>query len=67
MEKQQELLDVDALATRLNCSAKWIYAAAEDGRLPAIRVGRLLRFDPDEIDAWIDERRTQPRSPERAA
>lgn len=28
--------------------------------LPVIRVGRLLRFDPDQIAAWLDERTETP-------
>ena len=30
-------------------------------RVPAIRVGRLLLFDPRQLVAWLDERREQPR------
>jgi hypothetical protein len=27
-------------------------------RIPVVRVGRLIRFDPVDIAAWLDEHRT---------
>ncbi|MDX1689619.1 MAG: helix-turn-helix domain-containing protein [Acidimicrobiia bacterium] len=40
----QELLDVDKST---------IYRMAEDGRLPALKVGRQWRFPADEIHRWL--------------
>jgi len=54
------LLRPSEVATRLSVSRSWVYAAAHDGRLPAIRLGGPdgpLRFDPDEIDAWLAQAR----------
>lgn len=61
------LLDVDGLAQVLGRSRDWIYDEVEAGRLPAIRVGRFLRFDPSDIAAWLDDRRIGPGArPERS-
>jgi hypothetical protein len=29
-------------------------------RIPHVKVGGLLRFDPVEIEAWLDEHRRRP-------
>lgn len=55
------LLDVPSVAHLLNRPPSWVYAQVEAGLLPVIRVGRLLRFDADELAAWLDERREGPR------
>jgi excisionase family DNA binding protein len=43
----QDLLQVDRTT---------IYRMVEDGRLPAIRVGKQWRFGKDEIERWLQER-----------
>lgn len=30
-----------------------IYKMAREGRIPAIRHGRSVRFDPDALDRWL--------------
>ena len=37
------------VARALKVSRSWVYAKAERGELPSLRVGGLLRFDPTEI------------------
>ena len=37
------------VARALKVSRSWVYAKAERGELPSLRVGGLLRFDPSEI------------------
>jgi excisionase family DNA binding protein len=43
------LWNVNDVARFLKCSPSFIYKAAEAGRLPCLRIGRMLRFDPKEI------------------
>jgi excisionase family DNA binding protein len=43
--------DVQAL---INVDRSTIYRMAEDGRLPAVKVGRQWRFPADRIYAWLD-------------
>jgi len=48
--------DVNVVAVKLNLSAKTVRRMADAGKMPGvIRLGRLLRFDLDLIDRWIDQ------------
>lgn len=40
------------VARYLSCSKSSVYQKAEAGILPAIRIGGLLRFDPDTVRRW---------------
>ena len=53
-----ELLTIQELAERLTVSVGCIRAwrLRGDGP-PAIRVGTALRWDPHEVDEWLDSRR----------
>jgi excisionase family DNA binding protein len=51
------LIDLPTLAERLGVNQRFIRRLVAERRIPYIKVGRLLRFDPTEIDAWIDEAR----------
>jgi excisionase family DNA binding protein len=50
-------LTTDDLAARLNVSPEMIRVLCRSGDLPHVRVGRLYRFDLDEVEAWIERRR----------
>jgi len=55
-----DLLKPSEVAQRLGVSRSWLYAAAADGRIPAVRLGGPdgpLRFVPGDLEAWIDEAR----------
>lgn len=62
-------LDIAALAERLWIKRSTLYAWAAQGRIPHRKLGRLLRFDPDEIEAWLQSHRREatpePTSPTR--
>lgn len=51
--EMKHYLDVTTLAERLGIKRSTLYAWAEQGTIPHVKLGRLLRFDPDEIDVWI--------------
>lgn len=42
----ERLLDSKQLGELLGCDPTTVEAMARDGRLPSIRIGRLLRFEP---------------------
>ena len=59
-----DLLKPTEVARRLGVSRSWLYAAAADGRIPAIRLGGPdgpLRFVPDDLDRWVAEARAAAR------
>jgi excisionase family DNA binding protein len=49
----ERLLTIREVARRLAVSEKTIRRLVEAGRLPALRVGHGLRFDPDELQSWL--------------
>jgi len=55
------LLKIRDVAKRLNCSPSNVYALIASGELEAYRVGRGkcgLRFDDEQITAFLERRRT---------
>ena len=63
-EQQKKLLNVDQVAEWLSCSPQCVYDMASKGVLPSVRVGTgrgLLRFDPDDVESFIDSARTAGR------
>jgi excisionase family DNA binding protein len=54
---QSALLTPGDVAKLLNVSAAWVrdHATRKQPRLPVVRVGKLLRFRPHEIEEWIQE------------
>ena len=55
---RRRLLDIDAVAELLNTSVRHIRRLVHEHRIPVVRVGRLIRFDPLDLDAWLDEHRS---------
>jgi len=44
------------LADLLGCTGKHIYALAKSGRLPHLRIGSMIRFDPAATAEWLRDR-----------
>ncbi len=57
MKKGENLLRPEDVAEILNVSRKTVVVMAREARIPCIRVGRLIRFDPNEISRWIGKNR----------
>lgn len=51
---QTELVDIEWVARRLGVKVRHVRRLVADRRIPFVKWGHLLRFDPDEIEAWID-------------
>ena len=51
------LWTADEVAERLQLPKTWIYRAAREGDLPCVRCGRYRRFDPADVERWVDERK----------
>ena len=54
----RRLLDIDAVAEQLSTSVRHLRRLVQEHRIPVVRVGRLIRFDPVDLDAWLDEHRS---------
>ncbi|MEA2702074.1 MAG: hypothetical protein QOJ69_1961 [Actinomycetota bacterium] len=47
------LMDLPALAKRLGVNHRFVRRLVAERRVPFIKFGHLLRFDPDEIEVWL--------------
>ncbi len=54
---RHHLIDVAALAQRLGVTQRFIRRLTAEDRVPFLKIGKFVRFDPQEIDRWIDEAR----------
>lgn len=53
MSRETALRDVEWLAEYLNVSTSWVYQATAAGKIPCVRIGASVRFNPVEIRKWI--------------
>jgi excisionase family DNA binding protein len=56
------LLTIDQVADALGVDVRHVRRLVHERRIPYIKWGHLLRFDPADIAAWVDAYRRQPRS-----
>lgn len=57
------LMDITQIAEHLGVAPRHIRRLVAERRIPFIKWGHLIRFDPEEIAAWIDECRRRPGAP----
>jgi excisionase family DNA binding protein len=48
------LLDAKAIAERLGVPESWVREAARSGAIPCVRLGRYVRFDLTDVEAWLE-------------
>ena len=59
-QMETKLLSVRELARDvLNISESEVYLLAETGRLPAYKIGRVWRFQKEEILQWLKDKTNQ--------
>ena len=49
----EELWDIARVAAYLGVSERTVYNKVRAGDLPAVKVGRLWRVRPSQLDAWL--------------
>lgn len=65
--KCSRLWDVETLMSNLGVKRTWIYSQTCYKKMPFKKVGRQLKFDPIEIDAWLEQQpgcSVKPKSPD---
>jgi excisionase family DNA binding protein len=55
------LIDAEAAGELLGVPASWMLREARNDRIPHVRLGRYVRFDPESLDAWWQARLRGPR------
>ena len=53
------LMDVAAVAERLGVNQRHVRRLVAERRIPFVKWGHLLRFDPEEIEEWLDGARVR--------
>ncbi|MCP4306164.1 MAG: helix-turn-helix domain-containing protein [bacterium] len=52
--ERRGLIDVSALAVKLGVTQRFIRRLVAENRVPFLKIGRFVRFDPREIDDWVE-------------
>ena len=47
------LVDAAEIAARLGVPKTWVLESARSGAIPHVRLGRYVRFDEGDVDAWV--------------
>lgn len=54
---EKKLLTIDQLVEFLNCSKSNVYQLVYRREIPHVKIGhRTLRFNPEEIKEWLQEK-----------
>jgi excisionase family DNA binding protein len=56
-QQRSNLIDIARAAERLGVSLRYVRRLVAERRIPYVKFGHLLRFDPVELEAWIDAAR----------
>ena len=56
IESRAEAWSARELAKLIGCTGKHIYAMAKSGRMPHLRIGGMVRFDPATTAEWLRQR-----------
>ena len=59
-ELPTRLLDIDAIAEHLGVEPRHIRRLVHEKRIPFIKWGHYIRFDPADVARWLDGYRRQP-------
>jgi excisionase family DNA binding protein len=62
VDELSTLLDIGAVAERLSVTERHVRRLVAERRIPYVKVGRFVRFDPVDIADWITAARVPPRS-----
>jgi excisionase family DNA binding protein len=62
---RSRLLNIDAVAERLAVTPRHIRRLVAERRIPYLKVGRFIRFDPAEVESWLDGTRRPELQPVR--
>ena len=54
-----KLLSPQELSEVLSISIETVYAWTSQKRIPFIKMGRLVRFNVDEVNKWLDRQRVK--------
>jgi excisionase family DNA binding protein len=53
----EPLIDIEEVARLLNVGVRHVRRLVHERRIPFVKWGHLLRFEPAEIKAWVESHR----------
>ena len=53
------MLDADAAALALGVTRRHVQRLVAERRIPFLKIGRFVRFDPAELNVWLDQQRVE--------
>lgn len=56
------LINVKQLSESTGLSVFTLYSWINQRRIPYVKVGRLVRFDPKKIEKWIEEKTVEEKN-----
>jgi excisionase family DNA binding protein len=59
---QVSLLGIEDVAGWLGVETGFVRRLIAERRIPFVKIGKYVRFDPDEVTGWIDDLRVPPES-----
>jgi excisionase family DNA binding protein len=66
-DHRRELLDTPGVARFIASSVRHVRRMVAERTIPHYKVGYFVRFDPDEIDQWLQRHRRGPNNDRPAA
>jgi excisionase family DNA binding protein len=58
--RRADLVDITRAAERLGVTVRYVRRLVAERRIPYVKFGHLLRFDPVDLEEWIDAARVGP-------
>ena len=59
MNDKSDLLTIKQVAEFLNLAEKTVYRMANDGEIPAFKIGGSWRFKRSEVEEWLEQQRNK--------
>ena len=54
------LLTIDTVAEALSVTRRHVQRLVAERRIPFLKVGRFIRFDPAALNVWLEEQQVEP-------
>ncbi len=59
LSPRRALIDVEAAAVLLSVTPRFVRRLVTERRIPYFKVGKFIRFDPLELEHWLDKCRIE--------
>lgn len=64
-KNSSKLIDIEATASRLGVSVRYVRRLVAERRIPYFKLGHLVRFDIEEVEAWLSRTKVNELGPRR--